>query len=156
MEIQVQGQDRFLFVQSVLIGKNQDNPKRADILWCYSCGGNVSRIKGQVTQIRAGEIENNDALALSTCPNCHKNFIITVVASQKGAVRLTLVYDPYSLPNVFHCLICRQPLLTYDPEHATEYYTKIVHSLPYAFSCTRKTCFRSYLLEDVVSSTMIP
>lgn len=154
MEIQIQGKDRFLFVHSVIITKNQEHPKQADILWCYSCGENIARIKGKISQIRAGEIGTNEIAAIRECAKCRKNYIITAVTKLPNVIRLTLVYDPYFLPNIFRCVICRQPQFDYTPERVIILSTKRTFPLPYAFTCQRSTCGKQYLLEDVVSSTM--
>lgn len=156
MDIQIQGQDRVLPIHSVFTTKNTANIKNVYMFHCYSCGASINRIKGKIIQVRAGEAEESEHVAaISECPRCHKNYI--VISLEKNNIRpikLTLVYDPFFLPNKLYCVICREFLGYYTPESFTTPTRTIQHPLPYQFICTRRGCGCSYLLEDVVSSTM--
>jgi uncharacterized protein with PIN domain len=139
-----------ILIQTVTITDNKKNPSNLFLFHCYHCGTGIQRIKGEVTRINAGMINEKDTLSALQCHRCKEHYFFQTVHAKPSVIKLTLSLQQDREVSTFHCIVCRQELIQYSDNVIARLPLMQLMKTPSLFGCTN--CGKDYLLNEIVSA----
>lgn len=141
-----------ILLQTVTLTPNKTSPDNIYLFRCYHCGTGISKIKGNITSIIAGQFPTSEVDVFTQCHICKENYTFKTVKPNKTAVtKLILTMQPGQTPSDFRCVICRTILIQYTPETVRQMTPMRTMRLPSPLTCNLESCGKEYLLDDIVS-----
>lgn len=129
-----------IYLQTVSITHNKKTPDNMYLFRCYHCGTSIAQIKGDVAGISSGYIPTDQVPVIYSCWKCRENYNFQTIKTKSERIKLTVVPQVYQDESVFRCVICRNICFHFGSVE-----------IPYKFTCPNYTCYKKYILNDVVS-----
>lgn len=153
MQIVIRNISSDIYINTVVLTKNKQNPKNVYLFHCYKCGTGIQQIQGYVSSITAGYIPNENVTTITECYRCKENYTFQTHNSNHVATKLTLSFTGERV-ETFHCIICRTQLLQYT-NMVQELPLRNIITPPSSVFCFNPTCKAVYLLKEIVSTSDI-
>ena len=141
--------DREIRIQTVSLRKNFENPTQTFGFYCTFCGESLYKVQGEVTKITPGLEPTGQAVVITKCLNCKREWNFQTINTKPTITRIILTnYD--DKVGTFHCYICRTPLIQHNSKGAAALPQFVAMSLPYPLKCIRPTCPANMIIRDIV------
>ena len=141
--------DKEIRIQTISLRKNYDNPTLTYGFYCIFCGDALCKIQGEVVKITPGLAPTTQAVVITKCLNCKKEFNFQTITDKPRITRITLTNYSDNV-STFHCYICRTPLVQHKDSYAVSLPTFAAMRLPYPLKCIRPTCPANMQIVDIV------
>lgn len=140
--------DREIQIQTVSLRKNYDNPTQTYGFYCVFCGESLCKIQGEVVKITPGLAPTTQAVVITKCLKCKREFNFQTITNLPKVTRITLTNGEGV--GTFHCYICRTPLVQHKDSYAVLLPLFTAMRLPFPLKCIRPTCPANMQIVDIV------
>lgn len=141
--------DREILIHTVSLRKNYDKPTLTYGFYCVFCGDSLCKIQGEVVKITPGLAPTSQAVVITKCLKCKREFNFQTITTRPSVTRITLTNQIDSV-GTFHCFICRTPLVQYKDAKAVALPEFTALRLPYPLKCIRPTCPANMQIVDIL------
>lgn len=141
--------DKEIRIQTISLRKNYDNPTLTYGFYCVFCGEVLCKVQGEVVSISPGLTPTAQAVVITKCLNCKKEFNFQTIDNRASVPRVTLTNYEDGVSSL-HCYICRTPLLQYQNQNVVSLPLFTVMRLPFPLKCLRPTCPANMRIVDIV------
>lgn len=150
MLITVQQEEKEILVHTVSLHKNMKSPTNLYLFRCPYCSTGIVQIQGIVNKIMPGLEPTEEVVVIHQCKSCKRLYTFqTLEYLNKTETKVTLVNTPNNL-SVFHCYICRNPVLQFKGDKIIKLPNFELIPLPSSVNCSNPTCDAKYYVVDVI------
>jgi uncharacterized protein with PIN domain len=135
---------------TIIISPDKKNPDAMIYFYCPYCATGIAQVKGHIVNLLPGFETKNTTGIFSKCHRCKEIYSYNILTyyDKEERTRLTLIAKPDYF--IFHCFICRTPLLEYNQYIVKQLQPEKSLTLPADFSCSKPDCKKEYRLSEIV------